>query len=156
MNTFVSKKVPVFWGGSVRVDRGFAVHYDRNVFHTARVFALDIGTSVSTWRIRDHHDRFVTLSAYPLLRFTLLRTHPADVYAAYSLAGPTYISKTIIDGQNTGSRFTFQDFMEAGAFIGRPRRTTIAVKINHYSNGNLLTKNAGVMIPVTVCAGWAF
>lgn len=156
VNTFVSKTVPVFWNGDVKVDRGLAVHYDRNVFHTGRVFALDLGASASTWRSRGNHDRFFTLSAFPLLRFTLLRRKPADVFAAYSLAGPTYISKSIIDGQDTGSRFTFQDFMEAGAFIGTRRRTKITVKINHYSNGNLLTRNAGLTIPLTIGIGCTF
>jgi Lipid A 3-O-deacylase (PagL) len=156
VNTFLSKTVPVFWNGNVKVDRGLALHYDRNVFHTARVFALDLGTSASTWRSRGNHDRFFTLSAFPLLRFTLLRRKPADVFAAYSLAGPTFISKSIIDGQDTGSRFTFQDFIEAGAFVGAHRRTKVTVKINHYSNGNLLTRNAGLKIPLTFGVGCTF
>jgi hypothetical protein len=156
VNTFVSKTVPVFWNGDVKVDRGLALHYDRNVFHTGRVFALDLGTSASTWRSRSNHDRFFTLSVFPLLRFTLLRRKPADVFAAYSLAGPTYISKSIVDGQDTGSRFTFQDFLEAGAFVGVHRRTKVTVKINHYSNGNLLTQNAGLKIPLTFGVGWTF
>jgi len=156
VNTFVSKTVPIFWGGSVKVDRGLAVHYDRNVFHTARIFALDLGGSAAAWRSRDNHDAFVTLSVYPLLRFTLLRRRPADVFVEYSLAGPTVISRTVVDGQNTGSRFTFQDFMGAGAFIGRERRTQLSLKINHYSNGNLLSENAGLKIPLTVSVGWTF
>ncbi len=156
VNTFVSKTVPVFWGGNVKVDRGLALHYERNVFHTARIFALDFGTSASTWRSRENHDRFFTLSIYPLFRFTVLRTKPANLFAAYSLAGPTYISKTIIDGQNTGSRFTFQDFIEVGAFVGPRRHAIVSVKINHYSNGNLLTQNAGLKIPLTFGVGYTF
>ncbi|HYT75569.1 MAG TPA: acyloxyacyl hydrolase [Vicinamibacterales bacterium] len=156
VNNFLSKTVPIFWSGDVNVDRGVAVHYTRNVFHTARVFALDLGTSASTWRSRENHERFFTLSAYPLLRFTVLRTRPADLFVAYSLAGPTFISRVIIDGRDTGGRFTFQDFMEAGAFIGRHRRAIVTVKINHYSNGNLLTQNAGLKIPLTFGVGYTF
>ncbi|HEY2942168.1 MAG TPA: hypothetical protein VGN09_07020, partial [Vicinamibacteria bacterium] len=33
VNNLVSRKVPVFWGGHAEVDRGVAVHVERNVFH---------------------------------------------------------------------------------------------------------------------------
>jgi hypothetical protein len=156
INTFVSRKVPVFWGGNVKVDRGIALHYDRNVFHSRKVFALDFGTSASSWRSRTNQDTFYTLSAYPLLRFTFLRRRAADLYAVYSLAGPTYISRSFIDGRDTGNHFTFQDFMGLGAFVGRTRNISIGVKINHYSNGNIFTENAGVKIPVTLGVGYTF
>jgi hypothetical protein len=156
VNTFVSKKVPVFWGGNALVDGGVSVHFDRNVFHTRRVFAFDVGTSVGGWRSRNLGDRFYTLSIYPLFRWTFLRTGPADIHAFYSLAGPSYISKIIIDGYDTGSHFTFQDFMGIGAFVGHGRQMNIGVKINHYSNGNIFTQNAGIKIPITVTLGYAF
>ena len=156
VNDFVSKTVPIFWGGNVKVARGVAVHYTRNVFHTRKLFALDVGTSASSWRSRDNGDRFATLSVYPLLRFTLRRARAADFYVSYSLAGPTYISRTALDSRDTGNHFTFQDFMGAGVFVGSQRRVSIGLKINHYSNGNLFTKNAGVKVPLTVFAGYAF
>jgi hypothetical protein len=156
VNTFVSRKIPVFWGGNVRVDRGIAVHYDRNVFHTKKVFALDFGASVSSWRSQTDRQVFSTLSAYPLLRFFFLRMRPADIYAVYSLAGPTYISQSVIDGRNTGNHFTFQDFMGLGAYIGQRRNMSLGIKINHYSNGNILTQNAGIRIPITFNVGYAF
>jgi Lipid A 3-O-deacylase (PagL) len=146
----------VFWGGNVKVDRGLAVHYDRNVFHTRKVFALDLGASVSSWRSRTDRNAFFTISAYPLFRFTLVRTKPADVYVCYSLAGPTYISRLTLDRLDTGTHFTFQDFMGAGVFLGRERTMSIGVKINHYSNGNIFTENAGVKIPVTLALGYSF
>src|SRR4029450_2358330 len=111
VNRFVSRQLPVFWFGNVNVDRGVAVHYTRNVFHSRRLFALDVGAGVSRWRSQGDRNRFSTLSIYPLLRFTFLRTTLADVYAVYSLAGPTYISQTLIDERDTGNHFTFQDFM---------------------------------------------
>ena len=155
-NTFVSRKVPVFWGGNVKVDRGLAVHYDRNVFHTRKIFSLDVGTSASYWRSRDERQKFSTLSIYPLLRFTLLRTAPADVSFLYSLAGPTFISQQLLDGRATGRRFTFQDFMGVGLFLGPQRRLAAGLKINHYSNGNIFTQNAGVKVPLTVTLGYSF
>jgi hypothetical protein len=156
VNDLFSKKVPIFWGGNVKVARGIAVHYDRNVFHTRRVFSLDLGTSASYWRSRDEREKFLTLSAYPLLRFTLLRAKTADFYVCYSLAGPTYVSKQIIDSRDTGNSFTFQDFIGIGAFIGKNRRVSAGLKINHYSNGNIFTRNAGIKVPLTVNLGYTF
>jgi hypothetical protein len=156
INTFLSRRVPVFWGGNVKVDRGLAVHYDRNVFHTRKILALDLGASVSSWRSRNDRDGFFTVSAYPLLRFSVVRTKPVDFYLCYSLAGPTYISRLTLDRLEMGSHFTFQDFMGAGVFLGSHRTMSAGVKINHYSNGNIFTKNAGVKIPVTVALGYAF
>jgi hypothetical protein len=155
-NTLVSKKVPIFWGGNVKVARGAAVHYEQNVFHTRKTFALDVGASAGFWRSRDNAEWFRTLSVYPLLRWTLVRTQPADVYVMYSLAGPSFISKSLIDGLATGNAFTFQDFMGMGVFFGRARRLNAGVKINHYSNGNIFTENAGVKIPFTFSVGYTF
>jgi hypothetical protein len=85
-----------------------------------------------------------------------LRTRPADFYLSYSLAGPTYISRVELDGLDTGHRFTFQDFIGTGMFLGRRRSVTIGLKINHYSNGNIFTENAGVKIPLTLALGYVF
>jgi lipid A 3-O-deacylase PagL len=156
VNDFVSRKVPIFWGGHAKVDFGLAPHYERNVFHTRRVFALDIGASAGFYKTRQNNDRFVTLSVYPLFRFTFLRARLADMYFAYSLAGPTYISKVVLDDLNTGRHFTFQDFMGIGWFAGASRNLNLGVKINHYSNGNIFTQNAGVKIPLTFSVGYAF
>ena len=156
VNDFVSRTVPIFWGGHAKVDFGIAPHYERNVFHTRKVFALDVGASAGFYKTRQHNDRFFTLSAYPLFRFTFLRARLADMYFAYSLAGPTYISKIVLDGLDTGRHFTFQDFMGIGWFAGAERQLNIGVKINHYSNGNIFTQNAGVKIPLTFSIGYAF
>ena len=156
VNDFVSRKVPIFWGGHAKVDFGIAPHYERNVFHTRKVFALDVGASAGFYKTRQNDERFFTLSAYPLFRFIFLRARRADMYFAYSLAGPTYISKIVLDGLDTGRHFTFQDFMGIGWFIGGERNLNIGVKINHYSNGNIFTQNAGVKIPLTFSVGYAF
>jgi hypothetical protein len=156
LNTLFSKKIPIFWGGNVKVARGFAVHYEQNVFHTRKIFGLDIGGSAGLWRSRENAEWFRTLSIYPLFRFTVWRTRPADFYLAYSLAGPSYISKSILDGRATGNGFTFQDFMGMGVFLGPRRQFNIGVKINHYSNGNIFTENAGVKIPYTFNLGYTF
>jgi hypothetical protein len=91
-----------------------------------------------------------------VFRFTAIRTSPFDLYFNYSLAGPTFISRTVIDGEETGRQFTFQDFMGLGAFIGRGKSTKVEIRISHYSNGNLFPRNAGVTVPITVIVGRSF
>jgi Lipid A 3-O-deacylase (PagL) len=156
LNTFFSSTVPIFWGGTVRADTGITADFQHNVFHTRKRFAFDIGTSASFWTSLNQRDTFRTLSVYPLFRFMLVRTHPADVYATYSLAGPTYISRTIIDTQNVGAHFTFQDFIAVGAFIGRAHRLDVELGIKHYSNGNIFPRNAAIRIPLTLSFGLVF
>ena len=157
INNFVSKTVPIFWGGHVEVKRSrVTIQYQRNVFHTRKVFAIDIGVSASQWTSRNNAEAFRTVSIFPLLRFMVLRLRPADVYFAYSVAGPSYISRKVIDGLGTGGPFTFQDFMALGLFIGQNRHLNAEVNLNHYSNGNLLRENAGVKIPLTLKLGYAF
>lgn len=157
VNNFLSRKVPVFWGGKVEVERSvFSLQYQRNVFHTRKVFSIDLGANVSRWRSHVDGQAFLTASVYPLLRFTLVRRRPADLYVSWSVAGPSYISHDVIDGRDTGSHFTFQDFMGMGVFFGPRRQFNAEIGINHYSNGNILTENAGVKIPLTFKLGYGF
>jgi hypothetical protein len=74
----------------------------------------------------------------------------------YSVAGPTFISHTEIDGNATGKHFTFQDMMGVGLFAGKKRQLNAEINIGHYSNGNLFPENAGVKIPLTFNIGMAF
>jgi Lipid A 3-O-deacylase (PagL) len=85
-----------------------------------------------------------------------LRLGSADVYVNYSLAGPALISKVVIDGEDTGKHFTFQDFFGIGAYVGKARRLNVEIKIMHFSNGNLAPQNAGVAIPLTFNLGYTF
>jgi hypothetical protein len=157
VNDFVSDgAIPIFWGGKVWVDRGLSFYYQRNAFHTKKVFALDWGTSIGFWRTELNKENFFTISAYPVLRFTVLRTRPADVYFYYSVAGPTYISRKSIDSVEVGKHFTFQDLMGLGVFTGKDRNLNAELKIGHFSNGNIFPKNAGVGVPLTFNLGYAF
>jgi hypothetical protein len=157
VNHFVSEgAVPIFWGGQAELQKGFSVNYQRNVFHTRKVFSLDVGTSFGYWESRMMKDHFWTLSVYPLLRFTALRTKPLDVYLNYSVAGPTYISTIHIDGEDTGRNFTFRDFMGLGIYGGKKRNLNAEINIGHFSNGNIFPSNAGVKIPLSFNLGYAF
>jgi hypothetical protein len=146
----------VFYGGLIQVSRGGTLRYLRNVYHTKRTFSLDFGASVGYWKTAANRDGFVTASVYPVLRFTAIRTKPADFYLMYSLAGPTLISERFLDSTDTGSRFTFQDMLAIGMFAGRSRHVMIEVGINHFSNGNMFAKNPGVKIPLTLGLGYTF
>jgi hypothetical protein len=158
VNDFFTKKgkLPIFWHGGVEVANGVSVNYQRNVFHTRRFFALDWGADVSTWKSRINGERFYTLSLYPVLRFPLVRTNPAEFYFSYSLGGPSLITRTTIDGQGTGKMFTFQDYMALGVYLGRKRRATAEVRIQHYSNANLFSQNPGITIPLGFYLGSTF
>jgi hypothetical protein len=156
VNDLFSQKIPIFWGGNVQVRRGFTLDYQRNVFHTKDLFAFDLGASTSYWASDLKREAFGTFSVYPLFRFFLARTASTDVYVGYSLAGPTYISQRIVDGLNTGERFTFQDFMGIGGFFGKARRLNAELGIKHYSNGNIFTRNASFKVPLTLSLGLTF
>ena len=155
-NNFLSKKLPIFWGGGIEVNKGWIVHYQRNVFHTRKVFALELGASGGYWESQEKKESFYTISVYPRLRFNVIRTDPADLYLFYSVAGPSYISKTIIDEKDSGKHFTFQDFMGIGSFFGKQKNLNAEININHYSNGNIFVYNRGVKIPLTFTLGYAF
>ncbi len=46
--------------------------------------------------------------------------------------------------------------MGDGAFFGKERKASFAIKISHYSNGNLFIDNAALKVPVTLSFGYAF
>jgi hypothetical protein len=157
VNNAVSKgPVPIFWGGDVRIKQGISINYQHNIFHSRKVFSFDWGANVSYWVSEKNEDRFGTFSLFPLLRFTAIRSKKADIYFNYSVAGPTYISITVIDDLNTGRHFTFQDFMGMGAFIGSHKNLNAEIRIMHYSNGNIFPENVGYMIPLTFNLGYCF
>jgi hypothetical protein len=155
-NSLSQGKVPIFWGGDIHIEKGISLHYLRNVFHTKKVFALDIGGGISWWQSEKNKDQFITLSLMPVMRFNAIRTKAADVYLFYSLAGPTYISKVVIDGQNSGKHFTFMDYMGLGVFTGKNRKLNAEININHYSNGNIYSQNPGLKIPLTFNLGYTW
>ena len=156
VNHIVSGVVPIFWGGLAQVKHGVAVRYQRNLFHTRKVFSFDVGASVSYWKSRADRATFYTASLFPEFRFAPFRMRGADLYFNYSLLGPTSISRVSIDGNDTGRHFTFQDFMGMGVYVGKDRHFNAEIHIGHYSNGNIFPQNAGVSIPLTFDLGYAF
>ena len=156
VNDFVSKDAHIFWGGAVQVEKGFSLNFLKNIFHTRKVFSLDLGAGVSVWQSRKNNDEFYTLSVYPVFRFAVLRSKQADLYLNYSFGGPAYISKAVIDEKDTGKKFTFQDFMGIGVFAGKKKNLIAEIRIAHYSNGNIFPQNNGVMVPLSFFIGYTF
>ena len=156
VNNLVSHKVPIFWGGDAQIEHGIWLGYQRNIFHTKKVFSFDWGADFSYWESNQADNDFFTFSVFPLIRFTFIRSSPLDLYFNYSAAGPAYISRIMIDDKNTGKHFTFQDFMGIGTFVGKNRNLNAEIRIAHYSNGNIFPNNAGVKIPLMFNLGYTF
>jgi hypothetical protein len=154
VNALFSKKIPIFWGGAARVMQGFSLNYQRNIFHARKVFSFDWGAGMGYWKSEKKRDDFFTMSLYPVLRFTAIRSKKADLFFEYSVAGPTFISKKIIDNEQTGPLFTFQDFMGIGLFAGAKKNWNTGIRIVHFSNGNIFPQNAGVKVPLTFSLGY--
>ena len=154
VNNLFSKTLPLFWGGAAHLKSGISVHYQRNIFHARKVFSLDWAAGMGYWKSRKKGDEFFTLSLYPVLRFTALRSPKTDVYFEYTVAGPTFISKTIIDNEKTGRNFTFYDAMGVGIFTGKKKTLNAGLRIAHFSNGNIFPQNDGVKVPLTFSLGY--
>lgn len=155
VNNAVSKgPIPIFWGGEAHLKQGISINYQRNIFHARKVFAFDWGVGAGWWQSRTTKDKFYTISAYPILRFMTVRSKPADLFFEYSVAGPTFISKTVIDTKQTGKKFTFQDFMGMGIIAGKKRNLNAGIRIAHFSNGNIYPQNDGVKVPLTFNLGY--
>jgi hypothetical protein len=150
------EKACLFWGGDAEVQQGISINYQRNIFHAAKVFALDWGLNASHWQTTKNQETFFTLSIFPVFRINFLHSKPLDAYFYYSVAGPSYISKVMIDNENTGAHFTFQDTMGTGIFFGDKRNYNAEFKIGHYSNGNIFPSNAAVKIPLSLNVGYTF
>lgn len=156
-NNFVSKGVvPIFWGGEVKARHGLLLNYQHNLFHSRKVFSLDWGLQAGFWKTDRDGTNFFTLSAYPMMRFHTIRSKKTDFYLEYSVAGPSFISKTKMDGLDTGEKFTFYDQMGLGVFTGKNKNLNLGLRIAHFSNGNLFPNNDGVMVPLTFSLGYSF
>ncbi len=157
VNNFLSEgTIPVFWGGEAHVKSGISINYQRNIFHAKKVFSFDWGASIAGWKSRDKKENFYTFALSPVLRFTVLRSKAVDLGLEYSVAGPTFISKPVIDNKLTGSKFTFYDFMGINAFAGKKKKIYTGLRIGHFSNGNMLPDNEGVKVPLTLNVGVAW
>ncbi|WP_223267217.1 acyloxyacyl hydrolase [Polaribacter sp. IC073] len=156
VGNFESFGIPVFWVGDVKASHSFSVTYQRLAFRTQKLFSLDWGVSITAFQTEATNESVFAFSIFPTMRFYLLRKEGFDMYANYSLIGPTFLTKSNIDTLETGPKTTFQDTMGLGVFFGKQRDYNFELRIMHYSNGNIFTKNSGVAIPIQFTFGKTF
>ncbi|MFK8059406.1 MAG: acyloxyacyl hydrolase [Polaribacter sp.] len=156
VGNFESFGLPVFWLGEVKAKNTFSVTYQRLLYRSERIFSLDWGVNVTAFNTEVSNDYIYAFSIFPTLRFYLLRKPGFDFYTNYSILGPTYLTKSNIDGSITGPKATFIDTMGFGVFFGKKRKYNFELKIMHYSNGNIFTENAGVAVPIQFTLGKTF
>ncbi|MCX7121294.1 MAG: acyloxyacyl hydrolase [Gammaproteobacteria bacterium] len=148
--------LPIFWSGNLHTRNGAIFTYERNIFHTHKLFSFDLGTSISTYHSAINNTPFEAISVFPDFNFWLFRSREFDLYFRYEIAGPTFLTQAYVDNINLGGQFSFQDLMGIGAFIGTGKHVNLAATIGHYSNGNLLPANPGVQVPLVLSLGYAF
>ena len=153
---FESFGIPVFWLGDVEAQHAFSVTYQRLIYRSEKIFSLDWGVSATYFQSQQGKSDVFAFSIFPVLRFYLYRNKNYDFYTNYSIIGPTYISKSDIDGFETGPKITYQDIMGFGVFFGKERAYNFELRIMHYSNGNIFTRNAGVAVPIQFTLGKTF
>jgi len=156
VNNFIAGKMKIFWGGWAEVQSGIHLSYQRNIFNGPTFFSLDWGINASGWKTKLNNEQFFTLSVFPVFRFNCLRTKNIDAYFFYSVAGPSYISKTELENHKLGGHFLFQDNIGVGFFAGKSKKLNTEIRIGHYSNGNMHIYNDGVKIPLSLNFGYVF
>lgn len=145
--------LPVFWLGDSKAAHTLSLTYQQTAFHTEKLFSLDWGVSVTGFQTEATKTNVFAFSIFPVLRFYVLRKKAMDLYINYSVIGPTFLTKKNIDNLETGPKLTYQDFMGLGMFVGKKRNLNFELRIMHYSNGNIFSKNSGVAIPVVFTVG---
>ncbi len=102
-------------------------------FH-AQHLELAIGSIYSA----TEREAFISLG--PVWRMPVLRE---GVYVDFGFS-PTLITGSHFDGRDLGGQFHFTSSLSVGAKIGSDRRNSIAVRIQHTSNGGLNRTNPGL------------
>ena len=156
VGSFESFGIPIFWVGEVKAQHAFSLTYQRLLYRSEKIFSLDWGASVTAFQSESTNENVFAFSIFPVLRFYLLRNKAFDFYANYSIIGPTFLTKSNIDGLQTGPKITYQDTMGFGVFFGNKRKYNLELRIMHYSNGNIFTENDGVAIPIQFTLGKTF
>lgn len=156
VGNFDSFGLPVFWVGKVKTTHAISATYQRLIYRSKKIFSLDWGASFTSFQSNQNNENVFAFSIFPVLRFYLLRKSNFDFYTNYSILGPTFLTKSDIEGIETGPKTTFQDTMGIGMFFGKKRKYNAEFRIMHYSNGNIFTKNSGVAIPLQFTLGKTF
>lgn len=146
---------PIFWDASHKAQSGVQIMYQRNFFHTKKWFSINWGASISRWATP--HDHVFAFSLLVSFKLWLLRIHHTIFpYIYYSVAAPTILTNRHFAGSNFGANFVFQDMLGVGVQIGARRAFDIALLMVHYSNGDLISPNSGIKVPVELSISYLF
>lgn len=156
IGNFRSAGIPVFWYGDVKASNTISLNYHRTVYKGKKIFTIGYGASLVAFESSIEREWVYAVSVYPQLNFFFWRNNHFNMYGTYSVVGPTFLSEEDIEGQETGPKITYQDFMGVGAYFGKDNSLNAEIKIIHYSNGNWFNKNAGVAVPLVFSVGYAF
>lgn len=148
--------LPIFFTSNINTKQGISFLYERNFFHTSKVFSLEMGASFGAYSSSQLGNDFYTVSLYPEVKIWMVRCPRFDFYFTYSLAGLSFMSRNRLDNQEMGSYFTFQDFFGIGTFLGKTKHLNLNLQFLHFSNGNLFPDNPGVDVPLMFGLGYAF
>ena len=119
---------------------------------TPSALSLHAGTSLARWDVVE--DAAYAYSTYIAARFNPMNIAIVSPYVEISLAGPTYLSKTIIGDIDFGSTVVYQNFIAVGAKIGS---LMVDVKMINYSTNlpSAFTKDSKTL-PLTFSVGCGF
>lgn len=145
---------PIFWSTSLKVDQGWILGYERNIYHTQKYLSVNLGGNLSRWE--KNKESLSSISTFLALRFWPIHFSFTRPYLLWSIAGPTYMSKHSLGGKDLGENFIFQDHIGGGIMLGENHAVDLSVRIYHYSNGDLFVDNPGFEAPVIVSLGFAF
>lgn len=145
---------PLFWRASTHANQGVLLLYLHRITHTRRFFGVNWGASFGNWWHQPQHQ--MSASAFFDFRFWPWTTTYVAPYFEYSVAGITLLSKQHFAGSDLGTNLLFEDFMGAGVRLGRHKHIELGLKLVHYSNGDIFTKNPGFDVPLVMMLGYAY
>ncbi len=109
--------------------------------------------SIAHWWISENmpNHELNIIAVTPILRY-YFATNPYFSPFFNVGIGPSYLSKTVIDNQQLGMHFAFQDQVGLGATVGKTQALSILFSAFHYSNGSLGAHNSGITVPMMLTA----
>ncbi|OAI46325.1 hypothetical protein AYO45_06395 [Gammaproteobacteria bacterium SCGC AG-212-F23] len=124
------------------------------IWKSAQIY---IDTSAGHWWITSNspNHSLNSIAVAPVLRYYLQKVPTISPYVEFSI-GPSYLSRTRIDGRNLGMHFAFQDQLGIGMTYGKEERFYSSISVLHYSNGSLCRWNAGITVPIMLNLGYKF
>lgn len=131
------------------VHNGFIVGYLHNLF-TKRFLSMYAGLNLAQWKSQQS---LFAASAFLEARFWLLHTKYFNPYINGSVAGPTLMNRDDLNNSDLGGYALWQDYVGVGAEIGKNHMIDIALRMQHYSNGNFFARNPGFDVPLILTVG---